>query len=111
MKNIEVNWTKEELQTYLFIYSINADYKETEEELAAITSKTNQETYKKMHAEFNKDNDYASIQKINQSLKELNYSNEQINSLFDEIKQLFLSDGEYTVLEKNVMTGLKRLLK
>ncbi|WP_299006763.1 hypothetical protein [uncultured Tenacibaculum sp.] len=42
MKNFEVNWSKEELQTYLFIYCINADYKETKEELEAISLKTNQ---------------------------------------------------------------------
>ncbi|TDQ23927.1 hypothetical protein [Tenacibaculum caenipelagi] len=110
MKNIEVNWSKEELQTYLFIYCINADYKETKEELEAISLKTNKETYKKMHDEFEKDNDYASIQKINESLKNLNYDKEEINSLFEEIKELFLSDGKYEILERNLMTGLKRVL-
>nr|WP_299034573.1 hypothetical protein [uncultured Tenacibaculum sp.] len=111
MKNFEVNWSKEELQTYLFIYCINADYIETKEELEAISLKTNQETYKKMHAEFEKDNDYTSIQKINQSLEHLSYGKEEINKLFDEIKQLFLSDGSYVILEKNLLRGLQRLFK
>ena len=111
MKTLEVNWSKEELQTYLFIYCINADYKETKQELEAISLKTNQETYKKMHDEFEKDNDYASIQKINKSLKNLNYSKEERNKLFEEIKELFLSDGSYAILEKNLLRGLHRLLK
>ncbi len=111
MKNFEVNWSKEELQTYLFIYCMNADYKETKEELAAISQKTNEETYKKMHAEFEKDNDYASIQKINESLKNLNYGKKELNQLFEEIKELFLSDDHYTILEKNLLRGLQRLLK
>ncbi|CAM1366123.1 conserved hypothetical protein [Tenacibaculum sediminilitoris] len=111
MKNIEVNWSKEELQTYLFIYCINADYKETKEELETISLKTNKEIYKKMHNEFEKDNDYTSIQKINESLKNLNYDKEEINTLFEEIKELFLSDGKYEILERNLMIGLKRVLR
>ncbi|WP_428742124.1 hypothetical protein [Tenacibaculum sp.] len=110
MKKFVVDWSKEELQTYLFIFCINANYKETKEEIEAISLKTNQETYKKMHDEFVKDNDYASIQKINESLKNLNYSKEEINKLFKEIKELFLSDGKYEILERNLMTGLKRVL-
>ncbi|CAM1351365.1 MULTISPECIES: hypothetical protein [Tenacibaculum] len=111
MESFEVNWSKEELHTYLFIYCINADFKETKEELEAISLRTNQETYKKMHKEFEKDNDYASIQKINKSLKKLNYGKEEVNKLFEEIKELFLSDGSYAILEKNLLRGLQRLLK
>ncbi len=111
MKDLETNWSRQELQTYLFIYSINADYKESKEELEAISLKTNEKVYKRMHAEFEKDNDYASIQKIKNSLNNLNYSKEELDKLFEEIKELFLSDGNYEILERNLMTGLKRVLK
>lgn len=110
MKAIKTKWTKQELQTYLFIYCMNADYKETKEELRSITSKTDNETYKEMHYEFEKDNDYMSIQKITESFNILNYKKEETEVLFNEIKELFLSDGKYVILERNLMLGLKRLL-
>ena len=31
--------------------------------------------------------------------------------LINEIKELFLSDGEYDILEKNIFKGLKHILK
>ena len=108
---VKVNWTKKEFQTYLFIFCMNADYKETKEELKAISLKSDEAIYEKMHSEFEKDNDYASIQKLQTSIKELNYSKEEIDNLYEEIRELFLSDGKYEILERNLMTGLKRILK
>ena len=64
MKDVIRKWSKKEFHTYLFIYCMNSDFKEAEEELTSITSKTNNEIYKQMHSEFEKDNDYESIQKI-----------------------------------------------
>ena len=111
MRNTEAtNWSREEFQAYLYIYCMNADYKETKEELEIISLKSHHEIYKKMHTEFEKDNDYASIQKIKESFHHLNYKKEEIDGLFDEIKELFLSDGKYEILERNLMKGLKRLL-
>ncbi len=106
---VKTNWTKQEFQTYLFIFCMNADYKETKEELKTISIKSNEAVYEKMHSEFEKDNDYVSIQKLQASINELNYTEEEIKALFDEIKELFLSDGKYEILERNLMTGLKRL--
>lgn len=104
------NWSRQEFQTYLYIYCINADYKETKEELKKISLKINNEMYKKIHTEFEKDNDYTSIQKIKNSFNNFYYKQEEIDRLFNEIKELFLSDGKYDILEKNLMKGLKRLL-
>lgn len=109
MKTITTNWTKKELQTYLFIYCMNADYKETESELEVVKSKIDDATFTKMHSEFENDNDYMSIQKIQASFNELGYSHEEIDNLFNEIRLLFLSDGTYDILERNLMLGLKKL--
>ncbi len=108
--SIRTNWTQKELFTYLFIYCMNADFKETEEELDFITSKVGNKTFTKIHKEFNQDNDYSSLLKIKDTLYLLDYSYDRIEQLFNEIKTLFLSDRKYEVLEKNIMTGLKRIL-
>ncbi|CAL2084649.1 hypothetical protein [Tenacibaculum sp. 190524A02b] len=108
---IETNWTVQELYTYIFIYCMNADYKETSEELDMIISRFGSDMYHKMRLEFKKDNDYQSIQKIQDTLEVFNSSKVEIDKLFNEIKELFLSDGEYVILERILMTGLQKLLK
>ncbi|CAL2102017.1 conserved protein of unknown function [Tenacibaculum sp. 190130A14a] len=107
----ETNWTKKELYTYLFIYCMNADFIEAPEELERITSRVDNETYQRMHAEFDADSDYASIQKVKESLVNLNISDAEIEVLFEEMKDLFLADGKYEILERNLMLGLKKVLK
>ena len=103
-------WSKLEFQTYLFIYCINADFKETNEELKILLLKSDNATFKKMHTEFENDNDYEAIQKINDSFIKLEYKKDEIDDLFKEIKELFLTDGKYEQQERNIMIGLKKIL-
>ncbi|GJM35858.1 MAG: hypothetical protein DHS20C18_48590 [Saprospiraceae bacterium] len=110
MKEINTNWSKEDLKAYLLLYCANADFVETEEEVNLIQSKVGEDRYKNIHIEFDQDNDYQKIQKIQANLEKHNYSKEQIDSLFQEMKELFLTDGNYDTLEQNLWRGLKRLL-
>ncbi len=110
MTTLTTNWNKKELHTYLFIYCMNADFIEKSDELALIKNKIDDATYVKMHTEYEKDNDFESIQKIQSAFSEHKYSKEQMLTIFNEIKLLFLSDGSYNILERNLMLGLKRLL-
>jgi len=105
------NWTKEELNTYLLIYCANADFTESKDEISIIKSKIPTSVFEKVHHEFNKDNDYQSIQKIQSSLETLGFTNDLKNRLLFEIKELFLSDDNYDILEKNLMRGLNRIFK
>ncbi|MFD1551772.1 hypothetical protein DNU06_02265 [Putridiphycobacter roseus] len=108
---MQVNWTKEELKIYLLIYCANADFSETKSEIAFIKSKIKTSNFEQLHAEFDKDNDYQSIQKIQLSMKENGYSKEDKDALFEDIKAVFLRDDKYDVLEQNLMIGLGHLLK
>ncbi len=111
MENIKTNWTKEELKIYVLIYCANADFLESKLEIDFIKSKIQTSNFEKIHAEFENDNDYQSIQKIRFSIKEHGYTNDETNSLFREIKELFLSDKNYDILELNLYRGLSHLLK
>ncbi|HNQ68783.1 MAG TPA: hypothetical protein PKN32_10420 [Bacteroidales bacterium] len=111
MEKNNTNWTKEELKIYILIYCANADFLESKSEIDFIESKMQTSNYEKIHAEFENDNDYQSIQKIRLSIKEHGYTNDEINSLFREIKELFLSDKKYDILEQNLNRGLSRILK
>lgn len=105
------NWTKEELKTYVLIYCANADFSESDVELNHIKSKIENGNFDKIHAEFKTDNDYQSIDKIHNSLEDLNFSNEEKKGLLEETKALFMSDEKFDILERNMFKGLSRILK
>jgi uncharacterized protein (DUF1015 family) len=111
MNDFETNWSKEELSAYLLLYCANADYIESKEEIEIIRSKVDKNIYKSIHKEFDNDNDYQSIQKIENTIERLGYSKKEIEKLIAEMKKLFLADGEYDAAESAVFIGLKKILK
>jgi len=111
MSERSTNWTKNELKAYLLLYCANADFIESEEEKELIRSNINDEKFTEIQQQFENDNDFQRIQKIQSSVVELQYSPSEIDSLIEEIKNLFLSDGKYDLLEENIFLGLKRLLR
>ncbi|NMH88798.1 hypothetical protein [Flavivirga algicola] len=110
MREIKTNWTNEELKIYILIYCANANFSESKFEIDFIKSKIETSNFEKIHQEFKEDNDYQSIQKIQLSIKNQGYTNGDLGILFKEIKELFLSDKKYDVLEKNLNRGLSRIL-
>ncbi|MDD7887325.1 hypothetical protein [Flavivirga sp. 57AJ16] len=110
MKKVKTNWTKEELKVYTLIYCANADFYESKFEMDFIKSKIRTSNFGEIYDEFKKDNDYQSIKKIQLLIEEHGYTNDDMNALFEEIKDLFLSDDKYHILEKNLNRGLKRIL-
>lgn len=109
MKN--TNWTKEELVAYILLYAAHANLEIDNHEKNVIISKVDMQTFQKVHDEFDKDNDYQSLQKIIKGLEEHHYSKEELDTLFEDIKKLFLSDGNYDGMEINLYAFLKMLLK
>lgn len=111
MNEHTTTWTPQELKAYMLLYCAHADFVVSEEEKEFIKSKVNDEAYKRIRSEFDKDNDYQRIQKIDHTIDRLNFSREEIDNLFESIKSLFLADGEFDLLEENIYRGLKHLLK
>ncbi|MBT8253759.1 MAG: hypothetical protein HKN00_14140 [Flavobacteriaceae bacterium] len=106
----EVHWSKEELIAYILLFAAHSDFKESNHERNVIISKVDMNTFQRIHDEFDDDNDYQSIQKIQDALKFHDYKKEDLSALFKEIMVLFHSDGDFDVLERNMFTVLKRLL-
>lgn len=111
MDDFTTDWTDQELKAYMLLYCANADFVVSKEEKDYIKSRISEEQYHKIHREFEKDNDYQQIQKINAAIERFEYSKEEIDEAFQSIKNLFLSDGEMDILEQNIYRGLKNLLK
>ncbi|MCT4629652.1 hypothetical protein [Winogradskyella sp.] len=105
------NWTREQLIAYVLLFAAHSDFKEDNNERNIIISKVNMNTFQEIHNEFDKDNDYQSIQKIMTSLKQHNYQKNDIETLLKDIKTLFFSDGNFSINERNMLKSLERLFK
>ena len=110
MSNTNTSWTKAELEIYLLIYCANANFSESKKEKEFIKKHAQSDIYKRMHEEFEKDNDFISLQKIQSNFENLNINQAEKDELFSEIKELILCDGKGDVLEENIFRGLKHLL-
>lgn len=106
-----IDWTRDELVAYILLFAANSDFKEHEEERQMIISKVSVSTFREIHDEFESDNDYQGIKKIMTSLKQHNYDKDDVDVLMEDIKVLFLSDGEYEITERNMLMCLNRLFK
>lgn len=111
MEEFTTIWSHEELKAYILLYCAYANFVETEAEMEFIKSKVGVEKYKKIHKEFDQDNDYQRIQKIQAGVERFEYSKNEIDRLFQDIKKMFLEDGEIDILEENIYRGLHHLLK
>lgn len=111
MSEIKTNWSKPEFKAYLMLYAANANYFESEEEVEMIKALVSKDAYKTIHREFDKDNDYQSIQKILFTIDKYGYSINELNHLVDDIKELFNADGEFDILEENMLRAIKNLLR
>ena len=105
-----MEWTKDELIAYILLFAANSDFKESNLERNVIISKVDMQMFSDIHEEFHHDNDYRSIQKINKSLKAHQYTSEDIDALFEDIKILFYADGEFDTLEQNMYLYLKKVV-
>jgi len=109
MKEFDTQWSKEELKAYILIYCAEANFIELKVESDFIKSRIKGDSFIRIHDEFDKDNDYQSIQKIRQTLEKYGYSKDETRRLVEELKGLFLSDGKYDILEQNLLMGLNHI--
>ena len=111
MSDYSTHWTKNDLSAYLLLYCAHADFIETSEELEMVKSKVNRNEYERIHREFEADNDFQSIQKIQHTVHRLDLSNEQLEEMVAEMKDLFFADGHFEAAEQAVFVGLRHILK
>lgn len=107
---LNTDWTPEELQAYVCIFSMNADLEESPNEIIVIKQMVSEDTFNIMYKEFKGDNDYQSIQKIRNTIENLGYTKDQIQHIFNDMKSVFNTDNKFSILERNLALGLKRVL-
>jgi hypothetical protein len=103
-------WSYDDFKAFLLLYAANADLvvvKEEEDILKHIVSK---KRLSKLKKHYSASSDYEIIQTI-MSFKEKYFATEdEKNKLLKEIKELFLADSNYSILEKNAFMALQKIL-
>lgn len=110
MSTVTTEWTRPEFKAYLMTYAANANYFESEDELDIIHNFITNDQFKKIHREWEKDNDYQSIQKILHNIEKFEYSKDELEDLVGDIKKLFNADGQFDLLESNMLLALKKII-
>ncbi|MFD2541406.1 sulfurtransferase [Lacinutrix gracilariae] len=105
-----MHWTKNELVAYTLLYAANSNFEEGNKERNLIIEKVNMQTFQKIHDEFDADNDYQSIQKIQKGLEEHQFTQKDVDKLLLEIKNLFFADGDFDIYERIMFRSLNKLL-
>jgi len=110
MKPKQTQWTKAELKTYILLLCAKADQVEDEEELNFIKSKTAKITFENIYEEFCHDEEDESLEKIQDAIANLDYSNKELAALKMEIHQVFSTDHKVVMKERNLGWILDNIL-
>ena len=102
--------SKVELQIYILLLCANADSEETEEELNLIKSKVDEETFNKVYKEFVNDNEDERIEKIDDNIHHHEFTNMELAQLRREIYEIFFSDCNFQMMERNLDKILDNIL-
>lgn len=95
----------------LLIYCSNADYKLEKKEKNYIHGKVSHSDYRKIYDYYEGASDYDVIQTIMKYKEKYFSSDEEKNKLFSEMKDLFLSDNEFSHIEEHIYNALTAFLK
>jgi len=102
--------SKTELQIYILLCCANADSIETEEELNLIKSKVDIDTFERIYKEFKNDNEDDRIEKIDDNVHLHEFSHMELGQLRREMYEIFFSDCEFKMMERNLDKILDNIL-
>lgn len=110
MKTKKKLWTKTELQVYILLLCANSDSNETKEELTMIKSKVDEETFNNIYTEFKADNEDKQFEKIGDAIHNHEFSHKELNDLKREMYEIFFSDCNFNMMERNLDKILENIL-
>ena len=110
MKNKRKSWSKPELEIYVLLLCANADKKESKEEINLIRTHVDEECFEKIYAEFSDDNEEESLKKIENCVASHEYSHKELCEFQTKMKEVFLTDDRYGMMERNMERILQRII-
>ena len=105
------SWTQEEFKAYLLIYASESDHTVTEEEKELLETGLDKELIKKISKEIKEDNDSQRLQKVSAYIQDNDCTQSDLDILLNEMKEIFMSDGDFDVMEQAAFRFMKKMLK
>lgn len=104
------NWTSKDFLAFLMVYASKADTQTTEEEILWIREKCQVSSFEHILGLYNAQSEYQNIQTIHRLREQFYPGDEGRNQLKGFLNDFFQADGRFSLLEKNVMRILTKLL-
>lgn len=103
-------WNQNEFLAFALLYAAHVDIDFSEEEKVKIKKLVNEETYNKIYTTFIEMSDYKALETI-LSYKGLYYPTiARKNELLYQMKLLFEADGELSIMERELLQFLDKLM-
>lgn len=102
--------TYKQFIAYLLLFAANADLEIKDEEVAHIKSKVGPEDFDTAYKHFTEANDAQVISHIMDYKEKYYPTTAERDSLLEEVTAVFSSDKDYSALEKEMMTVIRKLL-
>lgn len=109
MKSLQ--WTYDEFRAYLLVYCSFADHIQVNIEREEIKKRIGDSMFYTYQRMLEADDDDTSAYKIKKFVKNNSLPQCQVDQLVEEIKTIFLCDGEFHKLEKRQFASLSKLLQ
>ena len=100
----------DEFKSFLLTYLAEADYEVSDEEKAIILKHVSVENYNHIKRSIDKLSDFECLDMIESHKNEYLPSHESRLELIAEMEQLYAADHKKSVLERNMILGLKKIL-
>ena len=110
MKKADKLWSKQELKVYILLLCAKIDGEEVLEEIDLIKSKTSPEIFESIYTEFAMDNEDDSIEKIEDTIARLKYSESELSELKKDIQEVFYADKNFSRKEINLNRILDNII-
>ncbi|MBK9257432.1 MAG: TerB family tellurite resistance protein [Saprospiraceae bacterium] len=106
----ELKWSFNEFLAFLLIYISHVDMDFADEEKTMIRKNLGEKTYDKMLTEFESMSDYKAYETI-LAYKGVYFPTvEQKAEIFEKIKDLCYADGDFNIMEKELLHFLERMM-
>jgi hypothetical protein len=102
--------TLDDFACFLLTYLAEADYKITEPEKEIILGHVTPEKYERIKRFINNRSDYQCLELIDFYKNEFLTNDEKRQSLLDELELMYQKDSKHSVLERNMIMQLRKIL-
>ena len=104
------DWTYKEFLAFVLLYAAKADFNVSKEEKQLLYSKVSKDEYRSIKKDYERWNDSKCLEKIKLFREDYFSSDEDLDSLLKDLKEMFLADEEYNSVENAIFIGLRRNL-